>query len=148
MDVVAERKGKYGGRIRERGDKFTLNKGDKPGSWMVKANSAEAKAILSETGKGGGLTAAQIAQEQALATGRADASAELAAKDERIVELEKELETAKARIAELEAGEPDTEEPEGAGDGEPDGAGDGEPDGAGDGEPEQAERPKRRRRSR
>lgn len=94
MDVVATQKGKFG-RMRERGDEFSIESKEQFSEvWMVKAGTPEAKAILAET-KGSGVTAAQIAAEEAAATGKANDKAEIKALRARVAALEEELAEAK-----------------------------------------------------
>ena len=110
MDVVAKHKGKYG-RMRERGDEFTLtDKSHFSERWMVKASTVEGKAILAET-RNASLTPAQIAAEEAAATGKGTHKAELAAKDQRIADLENENRELRADLeaALAKAGETDGE---------------------------------------
>ena len=160
MDVVAKHKGKYG-RMRVRGDEFTLtDKKHFSERWMVKAGSKDAKAILAET-RADGMTAAQIAAEEAAATGRTSNKAELAAKDERIAELEEEVRQLRADLEAANAGGDDAGGDDAGGDdaggddaGGDDAGGDdaGGDDAGGDdagGDDAPAERPTRRtRRSR
>lgn len=90
MDVVATQKGKFG-RMRERGDEFSIESKEQFSKvWMVKADTPEAKAILAET-KGSGITSAQIAAEEAAATGKANDKAEIKALRARVAALEEEL---------------------------------------------------------
>ena len=127
MDVVATAKGFYGSQLRERGELFTLKNGktDFSGRWMVKAGTADAKQLLRESAADGkALSAAQIAMEEAEATGRAGAhKAEMAAMQAQIAKLTAAL--TGGADAEPEQGEPEQDEPE-----------QGEPE---QGEPEQDE---------
>ena len=107
MDVVATSKGFYGNQLRERGDLFTLKNGktDFSEKWMAKAATAEAKQLLRENASDGkGLSAAQIAMEEAEATGRAGAhKAEMAEMRDQIAQLTAMLgETAKTAPAAVE----------------------------------------------
>lgn len=43
MQVVATRTGYYGGKIREVGEVFSIGEGEKPGSWMEKADGKAAE---------------------------------------------------------------------------------------------------------
>lgn len=49
MDVIATRKGFYGGRLRRRGDVFTIASEQDLGLWMADLTTEAAQALLADT---------------------------------------------------------------------------------------------------
>lgn len=92
IDVVATKKGYYGGKIRAIGDRFRVaSEGELSATWMARKGTDEYDTTVS--GRTTGISRTQIDQERAEAGGLA----------EQLAISQAEVRTLKERVAELEA---------------------------------------------